>query len=274
MKRISSRLPAAVLLIACLPVLAQEASSLSREQKEEFLRTAKIIKMKPAPGGVTGTLRATLSDGKFTHDAHVQSIDEQKTEFKSDRGGELNFRDTYKFNIGAWKLARILGLDDMIPPSVERKVNGKTSAVTWWIDDVMADEAQRRKQHLEPPNQEAWNLQMYRVRVFDQLIYNTDRNLGNLLTDKNWKMWMIDHTRAFRLSRSLHNQANLVKCEKSLFEKLKALDEPSLERSLLPYVRKAEIKSLVARRDLIVAFFESQIKEKGESATLYSLDSK
>jgi len=40
---------------------------------------------------------------------------------------------------------------------------------------------------------------MWVVRLFDQLIYNTDRNLGNLLIDKSWRLWMIDHTRAFKV---------------------------------------------------------------------------
>jgi hypothetical protein len=37
------------------------------------------------------------------------------------------------------------------------------------------------------------------MRVFDQLIYNTDRNTGNVLYDTGWRLWGIDHTRAFRV---------------------------------------------------------------------------
>ena len=37
------------------------------------------------------------------------------------------------------------------------------------------------------------------LRIFDELIQNRDRNTGNLLWTTDWKMWMIDHTRAFRL---------------------------------------------------------------------------
>ena len=36
------------------------------------------------------------------------------------------------------------------------------------------------------------------MRVFDELIANTDRNQGNMLIDKQWKLWLIDHTRGFR----------------------------------------------------------------------------
>jgi hypothetical protein len=248
---------------------------MSWQQKEEFLQTAnKTLKVKSAPGGITGTLRATMTNGKITHDVHVQSIDEQKAEFRGDRGTELNFRDTYKFNIAAWKLGQLLGLEDMIPPSVERKFQGKTSALTWWVDEVVADELSRKKEKMEPPDLDDWNLHMYKVRVFDQLIYNTDRNVHNLLTDKSWHMWMIDHTRAFRLAHTLQNKANLVKCDKTLFEKLKGLDQAVLEKELMPFVRKEEIKSMMIRRDLIVKFFEDEIKQKGEGAILYTIAKK
>ena len=41
------------------------------------------------------------------------------------------------------------------------------------------------------------------MRVFDELIANTDRNLGNMLIDRQWKLWLIDHSRAFRLHETL-----------------------------------------------------------------------
>jgi hypothetical protein len=76
---------------------------------------------------------------------------------------------------------------------------------------------------------------------------------------------MIDHTRSFRLQHILRNDKNLVQCDRDLLAKLKALDEPALEKELRLYVSKDEIKALLARRDVIVKFFEA----KGESA-LYS----
>jgi hypothetical protein len=107
---------------------------------------------------------------------------------------------------------------------------------------------------------------MWIVRVFDQLIYNTDRNLGNLIIDKDWKIWMIDHTRAFRTAHDLKEVKNLEKCEKNLLERLKALDEATLTSELKPFLTKAEITGLLKRRDKIVQFFE----EKGPDS-LYEL---
>ena len=64
--------------------------------------------------------------------------------------------------------------------------------------DARWDEGQRLKQHAEPPDAEAWNQQMHRMRVFTALVADTDRNLGNVLISADWKLWMIDFTRAFR----------------------------------------------------------------------------
>lgn len=252
--------------------IAQEQTSRrSRSEMEDFLQKAKITGHKALGTGVTNTDRATLSDGTFEHDAHVQSIDEQKDSFKTaTRGVELNFKDSYKFNIAAYRLDKILNLN-MIPVSVERKVAGKTSAITWWVDDVMMDETKRHTKNLDPPDRDAWNKQMYVVRVFDQLIYNTDRNLGNLLIDKSWRLWMIDHTRAFRLMDKLQNEKNLVMCDRNLLANLRKLDAETLEAQLRPFVNKTEIKAVLKRRDLIVKFFEEAIAAKGEGAVLYDL---
>jgi hypothetical protein len=102
---------------------------------------------------------------------------------------------------------------------------------------------------------------MYVLRVFDQLIYNMDRSLRNLLIDKQWRIWMIDHGRAFRLFHTLKAPKDLDRCDRSLLAKLKALDQATLEKELKSYLNKEEVKGLLARRDLIVKIFE----EKGES---------
>jgi hypothetical protein len=261
------RWQAAALLIAA-PALwaAENGAKLSNDQIEHFLQTAKVLGTKDVNVGVTNSQKAKLSDGTLTHDAHVQYIDEAKTVFQGDRGTEMNFRDTWKFNVAAYRLARILEID-MIPPSVERKVNGKSAAVTWWLDNSMM-EVDRIKKKLESPDKDRWNREMYMVRVFDQLIYNTDRTLQNLMIDEDWRIWMIDHTRAFRLYMTLREKKDLVKCERALLEKLRTLNAEML-KPLKPYVNDGEIKGLLGRRDKIVQFFDAEVKQKGEAAVLY-----
>ena len=246
------------------------APVLSREQKEEFLRTAQIGKIRTISTGVTRPRKATLTDGTLTHKAHIQTVDIYRTAYQTFLGTELNFTDSYKYNIAAYRLDKLLGLG-MIPVSVERRFKGERSAFTWWIDGVLMSERERYKQKIEVPDVEPWNRQIYCVRVFDQLIYNTDRNLGNLLITKDWKLWMIDHTRAFRLHRKLMTEKNLVRCDRRLLAALRALDSETLEAELQPYLKKTQIKALLARRDRIVEFFDREIARKGEARVLFNL---
>jgi hypothetical protein len=243
------------------PAAAQQALTL--EQQEQFLKTAKVVRTRAAGKGVTGTLRATLSDGVFTHDASIQTVDISMTEFRSNRGTELNFKDTWRYNVAAYRLNRVLQLGN-IPPSIERTYNGKTGAFTWWVDEVLMDEGERLKKKHQSPDALAWNQQMWHVRLFDQLIQNVDRNLGNLLIDKSWSVWMIDHSRAFRLSSDLRAAKNLTKVERSALERLKALDLETVNKEVGDYLTSFEKRAMMQRRDAIVALFE-----KGGAAMIY-----
>jgi hypothetical protein len=255
-----------VLLLLAAPLFSGDAPKLTFDQMEAFLHDGQIVSIKGISTGVTSSRRAKLTHGAVEHDAHVQCIDESKATFQGSQGTELNFRDTWKYNVAGYRLGRTLGLD-MIPVSVERKIEGKNCAVTWWIDNSMM-EIDRVKKKLNSPHLDEWNREMHIVRVFDQLIYNTDRNLQNLLIDPEWRIWMIDHTRAFRLYTTLKEKKNLVRCDRKLLENLRALDTEKLS-TLKPYVTDQEIKGVLGRRNLIVKFFEDQIKEKGEAAVLY-----
>jgi hypothetical protein len=127
----------------------------------------------------------------------------------------------------------------------------------------------RLKQKLEPPDPEAWNEQMYRMRVFAELLYDTDRNLGNVLITEDWKLWMIDFTRAFRLSGELRHPRDLVKCDRGLLEKLRQLDAAELERKTRAHLTKPEIQAVMVRRAKIVQWFDALIAQKGEREVLY-----
>ncbi len=275
MKRFSNAVPrvfaSSLVLFGSALLLAQGTPSrYTRPQMEDFLKRADIHERRSAGRGVTNSERATLSDGNLTHDAHLQFIDEHAATFASNRGTELNFKDSYKFNVAAYRLDKLMNLN-MIPVSVERKMLGRTGELSWWVDGTAMTELERKAKHLEPPDQDAWNRQMYCVRVFDQLIYNTDRNLGNLVIDKDWTMWMIDHTRAFRTNTTLMSVNNLVKVDRHMLAEIRKLNEPTLKAELKPFLNDMEIKGLLKRRDLIVKFFDAQIATHGENAVLIDL---
>ena len=252
--------------------LAQQTSDaalpeLSRAEMENFLLTAKIVKQRSLSVGITGSERATLTDGRLTHDAHIQTVDVWKFSYTTSRGTELNFRDSYKYNIAAYRLDKLLDLR-MVPVSVERKVGGKTAAVTWWVDDMLMMERDRFLKKIQPPELTSWNDQMYQVRAFNALIYNTDPNLGNVLITKDWKLWMVDFTRAFRLYKKLKDTKGLVRIDRRFYNGLRALTEDILTQELRPLLTNSEVKGLLARRDLLLEFFHREIAKRGEGAVI------
>ncbi len=247
---------------------AQDEPQLTVEQKKEFLLNAKVVGSKETSKGITMSRRVTLSDGHITHDAHFQTINERRASKDLGVKTEINFVDSYLYNIAAYELAVLLGLGDMMPVTVERKLFGQTGSLDWWLS-VQMDEAQRLRKKIPAPDPEAWNAQMYSMRVFAELVYDTDRNLGNVLIGKDWKLYMIDFTRAFRLYHDLENPKNLVKCSRDLLDRLRKLDAAEVTARTKKYLRTPEIKGVMARRDKIVALFDKLIAEKGEAEVLY-----
>jgi hypothetical protein len=246
--------------------------SLSPAAMEKFLLEGKVLKSRPAGSGTTGTLRITLSDGTVTHDAQAQFIEAEQAIYRVQGYTAFNFRDCFCFNIAAYKLAVLLGIDN-VPMSVERRVSGKPAAVTWWVDDVAMTEEGRRKKSAEDPNPQRFAHYQYRQRVFDELIRNDDRNVGNTLYTTDWTTWMIDHTRAFRLHKDLAKPAELIRVERTLYENLKKLTAASLAEAVGKQLRKAEIEALIARKDAILKVFDARIAKAGEGAVLYTYPS-
>ncbi|PYU82215.1 MAG: hypothetical protein DMG51_13885, partial [Acidobacteria bacterium] len=130
-------------------------------------------------------------------------------------------------------------------------------------------DVERVEKKIEPPDPDKWNKQMYRIRVLDELVYDTDPNLTNVLIGEDWTVWRVDFSRAFRKNKDLRTPKNLVKCDRQLLEKLKALKADELAGETKGYLTKDEVNAVMARRDKIVATFQSLIAEKGEKEILY-----
>ncbi len=266
---------AVVLVVAPWPCFAQNAPALAGAvpgpaEMEKFLLSGKIVRKKESSKGVTSAFRVTLSEGDITHDAQVQNVDIERAFFQVDpKHTEVNFKDSYRYNVAAYRLATMLGLDN-VPMSVERVIEGKPSAVTWWLDGVM-DDADRQKKKISNANPLRAADYYSVMYVFDELIQNRDRNRGNILWTPESRMWLIDHTRAFRLGQDLRNPENLKRVEKTLFEKLRALDRQAFAAAVGRTLTKDEIDSLFVRRDRIVQIFDQKIASLGEQTVLYTI---
>jgi hypothetical protein len=257
-----------LLLLPGMPAAGEDAApAVPLDQQEKFLQTAKIVSQKVLSRGVTKSIRATLTDGKLTHDAHVQHVDKQLVNLYAPDESPVPWRDSYKYNIAAYRLLRFLGLN-MTPASVERSVNGKPAAVTWWADNIKMLELDRLRKKIQPPDPKDWDRQMSSARVFDHLIFNIDRNLENLAITNDWKVVLIDHTRAFSAVPKLMNAEELTMCRRPLFEKIEGLTAADVQQAVGNYLTKSEVTGVMKRRDLLVQHFKKLIAEKGESAVL------
>src|SRR5688572_32200981 len=110
---LTCRVLVVVLIVVLAPraAAAQSAASLTREQMEAFLTSAEIIRERTTSDGVTRPIRATLSNGVLTHDAQFQTVDEAKALFSAGKASEIDFKDTYRYNIAGYRQALLVGLD-------------------------------------------------------------------------------------------------------------------------------------------------------------------
>ena len=266
-----SRIPVGILAVTWLLVSVDASGqSLSRDATEEFLRTAEVVNAEPVGSGTTFPWRLTLSDGTTTHDALFQTVEDRRPIGRLANGQVvLNFADSFEFNIAAYRLAKLVGLGHMIPVTVRRQWRDEEGALSWWVNDVMLDERQRLEQKIEPPNPGMWQAQLFNMRVFAQLVNDTDRNQGNVLYTDQWRLWMIDFTRAFTISEEIRDIDHLVRVDRSLFRRLQTLDPDVVRAELAPNLTGRETEALLKRCEKIIQHVEGYIAEHGEDSILF-----
>jgi len=218
----------------------------------EFLRTAPIDRTERIPIGVTHPLKAFFAPGGPVLAAAVKHLPP---------GRQEGFWESYKSEIAAYEMDRLLGLD-MVPVTVERRVGDSLASVQLWVENCRQ---LSKVDQSSCPKPDEWAKQVCRQRVFDNLVGNIDRNAGNLLIDPEWNLILIDHSRAFA-ANELPFEKQSTRIDRELLGRLKALDRATLDKHLLPWLMfESNVRDLLKRRDKIVAHFEALAREKGES---------
>ena len=262
---------AALVGLVWIEVSAQTPAKTSQviqgAELEDFLTRGKIIAMKDIGEGVTLPKKATLELDGVKHFGVFKTIDESAKVKQLDRGIELEFQDSWKTEVAAYELDKLVGLG-MVPATVERVYDGKHGSMQFWVESKMS-EAERVKRKLQPPLAFEWDEQIARLRLFDNLIYNTDRHMNNLLITEDWKIRLIDHSRTFRPFDQVKDPKALTRFSRSLLEKMEQLNEPTLTEHLGKYLTPYQIQGLLKRRDAIMAISKKMVAEKGAGAVLY-----
>jgi len=241
---------------------------------EDFLRTAKVV----AQEQITGTLAVTNPWELTLEKDGVQ----RKALWKNVFGERIRgFKETWKGEIAAYRLSRLLGLN-MVPPTVEREFRGDRGSAQLWVDHWLTMEDVRNKK-LNPPGIKvnAFFRDLFIQRAFDNLIYNIDRHLRNYLIMQDWRMILIDHSRTFGTGKKASTDLiydekykegpNFIMAElpRPFYDGLKALTAESVRTAVGEYLTDEEIAATLARRDLIIAWLDKRIKELGETKVLY-----
>jgi hypothetical protein len=235
-----------------------------REEIEVFLRTAEIVKLAGRPEGRTNPLRLTLNDGKIEQDAIYKNIDLRKPGVYSlGKSTEFDFKDSWKFEVAAYELDKLMSLN-MVPVTVERSYQGRTGSLQFWVYDCIS-EKERIAQERQPTSVVLWNWQLYKVWIVDKLIYNIDRNLGNLLVTPEWKCVMIDHSRTFKSLDEVEALEKLYFFSKSMMNAIENLDEAQVRERCGRWLTDSEIITMMKRRDILVRYYLQQLEEKGRS---------
>ena len=222
---------------------------------EKFLAEAKILKMDSVPIGVTKPQRATLEPGGPVG----------RFAWKALRPGySKGFMESYKSEIAAYKIDRMLELN-MVPPIVERKIDGQNGAAVMWIENTKPWSVEKPPQGPEPK----WSIQLTRMKMLDLLIANIDRNQGNLIYDNDWHLFLIDHSRAFISKKDLKGIAPLGRVDRALWNKMEALTLESLEAGLGEWVSTNDKKAILLRRDKMALEIKELIDKRGEKSVFY-----
>jgi hypothetical protein len=227
-----------------------------REAVERWLREAPIESTEKIPIGVTQPMRVY-----FAGEGPARSA-----AWKPLRPGIYKgFWESYKSEIAAYELDKMLGLD-MVPPSVERTIRNDRGALIMWVDHVnMWDQ----KSQLVPLDGIAWSREVSRMKMFDQLIANIDRNAGNLLYDDDFHIILIDHSRAFTTTTDLRRMSAPVRIDRQLWERMEALTLPDLQAGIGEWIGRRELERMLQRRDRMKTQIETMVRERGELSVFF-----
>jgi hypothetical protein len=248
-----------------------------REQWEEFLKTAEIVKSEPIGEGVTKPWRLYLRKDDIEKKGAWKGVDK-------DLGRGV--MDSWKHDIAAYRLDKLIGLD-MVPPTVEREFREKPGALSLWVDSKY-NQLEVMEQGIKMPisAKRQFDDMKYITRLWDCLIANDDPTQQNIRYTDDWRTILIDHSRAFRSDKKYterlvfgvngikRTQADgkpflIRRVPRVLLEKIRSLDFASVKLAVGSCLTDGEIESVIARKKLILDEIAVMIKQNGEDKVLY-----
>ena len=222
-------------------------NGLDNEAIAQFLRSAKVTLIEDLDVGVTKPRRVTLEADGLQMRAVFKTVDTDPNLERGRWNRLADKADRFIYDRAAFELDQILGLD-LVPVAVTRSINNEAGILQYWVEGTI-NEKDRKEQGIGYTGYCTPNSQFALMNAFDVLIHNDDRNLSNVLyTKRDWALWLIDHTRAFRSNRKMPGYLGKAYFDISpqLREALQGLDADALA-PLQKYLHKKQIQGIEAR---------------------------
>lgn len=180
------------------------------------------------------------------------------------RGGD----EPAKLEIAASEIDRALGLH-IVPPVVERSIGDERGAVQIWRQRAGTELEVAEGGKLIPPEPREYSQQRQTMYLLDNLIANPGRSTESIVIDPGWKIWLIEHVGAFQQTTELLYQTELMKCDRSVWQRLRELDKDALQQLTAPYLDPKQISALVARHRKLVRHIQQMVATFGEDVVLF-----
>lgn len=263
----------ALMFLVSVVAAAQDGAE-SDAEIESCLTTGKILKGAEELVGVTRPVRVEVECDGSKRDAVFKSLDQHEWGHTKLASGEVesNFSDSFRYERAAYLLDRQLGLD-MVPVAVLGRRKGNDGVLVAWIPNAVHEN--KVTTSFTGPQMASQFRQKSRMQMFDSLIYNTDRRPENIMVDESTgKVYLIDHSRAFRESEELREgfAEGRVWLSRQMYDNLVGLSEESLAELSDGLISKRQLTTLLARRDLIVAKLDRDRQEYGDDSVFLTDD--
>ncbi len=220
---------------------------------EAYLRSARIVRTERTDRGVTQPVRAFFEPGGLVESMTWKALAP---------GRSRGYYESYKSEIAAYEMDKLLALN-MVPPKVEREIDGTVGVAIMWIERAQSFAKLGGAPRPPTAKMAMWTRELIRAKMFHNFIGDIDPNLGNWLVDPAWHVILIDQSRALTTTTKLVHEMQHI--DQPLWERMGALSEEAVTRALSQWLDRNQVRALIERRGRMAEQIDRLVRSKGEA---------